>query len=455
MKEDEMRVKLFMLSVMAALLVALLMAGCAGAPPPNVQQTVQAVATNVAPTAAAASQTIQAVVTNAAPTIAAAATNIAPTVAAVQTTVAQPSGEAIRIGGGFALTGDESSLDLPTANGAKLAAKEINAAGGVLGRQVNLIVHDSQYKMDVTAQVCKQFVEQDKVQAVIGFTDTDSVLACGPTIQAAGLPFITAGATSPKIPTQVGDKMFLACFGDNVQAAAGAEFATKTFGKNAYLLWDKGVEYTTLLASYFKARFSELGGTIALEDSYDDKATDFSAQITKAKALPKPPDFYYISAMPYNIGPVVKQFRDAGLTGPIVGGDGYDDPSWIAADGKAAENVYFSTHALNDPTKGTDAYKKFFAAYKAEYGHDPENAFAALGYDSMYLMADALKRAGSTDPAALKAAIEATKNFPGITGSITFSPTTHVPQKGVTIIAIKDGQYTLGAQVVPEKVPNP
>jgi branched-chain amino acid transport system substrate-binding protein len=249
--------------------------------------------------------------------------------------------------------------------------------------------------------------------------------------------------------------MFLACFGDNVQAAAGAEFAAKQFGKNAYLLWDKGVEYTTLLGSYFKARFTELGGTLALEDSYDDKATDFSAQIAKVKALPKQPDFYYIAAMPYNIGTVVKQFRDAGLTGPIVGGDGYDDPSWVEAAGAASNNVYFTTHALNDATLGTDAYKKFFADYQKEYGHDPENAFAGLGYDSVYLLVDAIKRAGSTDAQAIKTALENTKNFPGITGSITFSADSHVPQKGVTIIALKDGKYTLGAEVVPEKVPAP
>src|SRR6266481_4418608 len=104
----------------------------------------------------------------------------------------------INIGGGFALTGDESSLDLPAANGAKLAVKEINAAGGVLGRQINFIVHDSQYKMDVTAQTAKQFVEQDKVPLMIGYTDTDSVLASGPTFQTAKIPFITVGATSPK-----------------------------------------------------------------------------------------------------------------------------------------------------------------------------------------------------------------------------------------------------------------
>jgi branched-chain amino acid transport system substrate-binding protein len=330
------------------------------------------------------------------------------------------SGGPIRIGGGFALTGDESALDLPAANGAKLAVKEINAAGGVIGRQLDLIIHDSQYKMDVTAQTAKQFVEQDKVPLFIGYTDTDSVLASGPVMQSNKIPFITVGATSPKIPTQVGDMMFLACFGDNVQAAAGAEYSFKKFGKNAYFMWDKGVEYTTLLGQYFKSRFKELGGNIVLEDSYEDKATDFSAQIAK-----------------------------------IVGGDGYDTPDLVKVAGAAADNVFFTTHALMDATGGTDPIKKFIAAYNKEYGHDPENAFAALGYDTVYLLADAIKRANGTDSAAIKKALEETKGFQGITGSVTFSGGAHVPQKGVTVIAITGGKLTLGAEVVPEKVPAP
>jgi branched-chain amino acid transport system substrate-binding protein len=365
------------------------------------------------------------------------------------------AGGTIKIGGGFALTGAESSLDLPAANGANLAVKQINATGGVNGQQIDFIVHDSQYNMAVTAQTAKQFVEQDKVPLFIGYTDTDSVLASGPTFQSAKIPFITVGATSPKIPTQVGDMMFLACFGDNVQAAVGAEYSYKTFGHNAYFLWDKGIEYTTLLGAYFKTRFTELGGTIALEDSYADDATDFSAQITKIKALSPQPDFYYVAAMPYNIGPLVKQFRDAGITGPIVGGDGYDTPDLLSVAGAAADNVYFTTHALMDATGGTDGIKKFITDYKAEYGHDPENAFAALGYDTVYLLVDAIKRAGSTDSAAVKAAIEATKDFAGITGAISFSADSHVPQKGVTVIAVKGGKFTLGAELVPEKVPAP
>jgi branched-chain amino acid transport system substrate-binding protein len=365
------------------------------------------------------------------------------------------TGSTITIGGGFALTGDESALDLPAANGAKLAVKEINAAGGVLGKQINFPIHDSQYKMDVTAQTAKQFVEQDKIPLMIGYTDTDSVLAAGPTFQNAKIPFITVGATSPKIPTQVGDMMFLACFGDNVQAAVGAEYSYDKFGHNAYFLWDKGIEYTTLLGQYFKTRFTELGGTIALEDSYQDKATDFSAQLAKIKALPTKPDFYYVAAMPYDVGTLVKQFRAAGITGPIVGGDGYDTPDLLTVAGTASDNVFFTTHALMDATGGTDGIKKFMAAYKTEYTHDPENAFAALGYDTIYLLADAVKRANGTDSAAVKAALEATKDFKGITGNVTFAPNVHVPQKGVTMIAVTGGKFTLGAEMVPTKVPAP
>lgn len=361
--------------------------------------------------------------------------------------------DTIKIGGGFDLSGTESSLDLPASNGAQLAIKEINAAGGVLGKQLEFVLRDSKYQMDTTAVIAKQFVEEDKVAAVIGFTDSDSVLAAGPIIQDAGIPFLTAGATSPKLPDQVGDMMFLACFGDNVQAAAGAEYAFKNFGKTAYLLSDMGVEYTTLLGQYFKARYTEMGGTIVLEDTYEDSATDFSAQITKLKALATQPDFYYIAAMPYNVGPVVKQLREAGLTGPVVGGDGYDTPDLVSVAGESANDVYFTTHALMDKDNGTDGIKKFIAAYNAEYGHDPENAFAALGYDSAYLLADAIKRAGSTDPKAIQAALLDTKDFPGITGSITFANGSHVPQKGVTLIKVMDQKLTLAAEVVPEKVP--
>ncbi|HVU14954.1 MAG TPA: ABC transporter substrate-binding protein [Phototrophicaceae bacterium] len=360
--------------------------------------------------------------------------------------------DTIKIGLGFDLSGAESSLDLPASNGAMLAIKEINANGGILGKQVEGVSHDTRYDMALTAQVAHQFVEQDQVSAVVGFTDSDSVLAAGPIIQAAHIPFITAGATSPLLPDQVGDMFFMACFGDNVQASAMAEYAYKNFGHTAYLLWDQGVEYTTLLAGYFKTRFTQLGGTIVLEDTYADDATDFSTQITKLRALSTQPDFYFVSAMPYNVGPAVLQMRQAGIDGPITGGDGYDTPDIVSVAGDSANNVYFTTHALMDPDNGTDAIKGFFKSYTAEYGHAPENAFAALGYDAMNLLADAITRAGSTDADAIQQALLQTSNFPGVTGSITFANGSHIPQKAVTIIKIADQKFTLAQQLVPEVV---
>ena len=179
-----------------------------------------------------------------------------------------------------------------------------------------MVTHDSQYDMAVTAQTARQYVEEDGVRPSSATPTATPSLASGPIFQEAGIPFITVGATSPLIPDPGRGPMFLASFGDNVQAAAGAEYALEAFGDSAYLLWDKGQTYTTLLAEYFKARFTEAGGTIVAEDTYESDATDFAAQIAKIKALPEQPAFYYVAAMPGNIGIVVKQMRDAGLDRP-------------------------------------------------------------------------------------------------------------------------------------------
>jgi len=192
-----------------------------------------------------------------------------------------------------------------------------------------------------------------------------------------------------------------------------------------------------------------------LEDVYSGNASNFSVQIGRLKALPKQPDFYYIAAMPYSIGPIVKQFRNVGLVGPIVGGDGYDTPDIISIAGNASDNVFFTSHALMDSEKGTIGIKRFIVAYNKEYGHDPENAFAALGYDAIYLIADAIGRTGSTDPAEIHKAIQDTRDFPGITGRISYPNGVHVPRKSVSIIAIKDGKFTLEAEFEPKKVPPP
>ncbi len=379
---------------------------------------------------------------------------IATLVAGTATAVAA---DAIKIGGTYNLTGGMASLDVPAANGSKLAVKEINAAGGVLGQQIQFILYDGKTDSATNGNIATQLVTSDKVVAIVGNTDSDSALAIGPIAQKAGIPYLTAGATSPQLPNQVGDCMFLEPFGDNVQAAAGAEFAVnKLNARTCWLFWDKGAEYTTLLAKYFKERYAELGGKIVLEDTYTQGDTDFSAQITRLKALRPQPAMLYVAALQASdAGAIAKQIRDAGIKLPMVGGDGYDGPELVGVGGVGAENVYFSTHSLMDTKSGNAKMKAFIASYNKEYGHDPESAFAALGYDAVYLMADAIKRAGSTSSKAIRDALAATKGFAGVTGSVTYQPGQRIPQKTVTIVAIKNGAYSLGALVIPQKVPAP
>jgi len=364
--------------------------------------------------------------------------------------------EPVKIGVIYNLTGGMASLDVPSNNGAKLAAKEINDAGGVLGRPLELVVYDGKTDATTIGNAATQLVESDKVVAMMGFSDTDMTLAAAPIAAQNGLVFVTSGATSPKLPEHVPTYLYMSCFGDNVQAAAAAEFSFNTLGaKSAYLLIDKGMEYTLLLGQYFKERFTEMGGQIVLEDTYQTGDKDYSAQITKFKALSEAPDILFISSGPDEVGVVVKQFRDAGVDKPIVGGDGYDTPLLVEIAGPGSENVYFTTHSLMDPDLGTEAVKKFISAYQAEYKTLPENAFAGLGYDTVKLIVDAITRANSTDPKAILDALSKTTNLPGVTGSITYQPGSRIPQKGVTIILVKDGKFTLATELVPEKVPAP
>jgi branched-chain amino acid transport system substrate-binding protein len=368
---------------------------------------------------------------------------------------AEAAGDPIKIGAPANLTGALASLDAPALNGEKLKVKEINDAGGVLGRQLELVVYDTKTDPTVIASVGSQLINQDHVPVISGFTDSDSVLALGPIAQQAGIPFVTPGATSPKLPEQVGNDMFLACFGDNVQAAAGADFLPKSLkAKSAYLISDNSTEYTTLLASYFKQAYEHNGGKLLGEDYYKSGDKSFAAQITKLKALGTRPDAVYIAAMPDDIGLVVKQMRQSGITEPIVGGDGYDTPLLLSVGGGAANGVYYSTHAFMSED-GTPAIKKFYEAYQKAYGTPPENAFAALGYDTIGLIADAIRRAGAAEPAKIRDALAATQGYQGVTGTISYPKDTRVPQKTVTMIGVKDDKLMLGAEVTPTWIPSP
>lgn len=361
---------------------------------------------------------------------------------------AAPAAETIKIGALYGVTGGMSSIDAPGMNGMKLAAKQINAAGGVLGKQIELIAIDGKTDQTATTNAASEMINVHKVVAIGGLNDSTFALAAGPIAQQAGIPFVTAGATLPSLPEQVGDFFFMAPFGDDAQAYAIADYAIDDLGaKTAYMLVDQAYDFTTALAKFFKERFTGRGGTIVLEDIYKSGDTDFSAQIAKVKALDPQPDVLFISAVPSEAGLTTKQFREAGLKQPIISGDGFDTTLIAEVAGENADDVYYSTHAgLDNPDPKV---QNFVKAYTEEYGRGPENAFAALGYDTMNLIADAIKRAGSTDPKAIRDALAATQGFNAITGQITYKEGQRKPDKPVTIIKVQDGKYSFVKEIKP------
>jgi len=362
----------------------------------------------------------------------------------------------VKIGAIYNLSGSQASLGRPSLNGSILAVEQLNARGGLLGRLVELIAVDGRTDPARIARKTRSLVHLPGLSAITGLSDTTMVLAAAPITEKARMVFLTSGATSPRVPIEFPKFYFMACFGDNTQAAAGAEYAFSTLGaKTAYLLFDETTDYTVLLAKYFKERYLQLGGQIVGEDTYDGGAADFSAQIAKIKGLATPPDMLYVASGPDEIGPLVKQLRDAGVDVPVFGGDGYDTPLLLEIAGAAANDVYFTTHALFDRAQATPRQKRFIDAYKARFGTPPESSFAGLGYDAINLLAAAIELAGSAQQKVIRGALEATQDFPGVTGTISFAPGVHIPEKQVTIVRIRDGAPTLAAILTPQAVPSP
>lgn len=355
--------------------------------------------------------------------------------------------EMINIGTIYNLTGGQASLDQPSYNGFKMAADEINAAGGINGKMINVVSYDGKTEQTTVASNVKKMIDVDKCIVVAGLSDSNYALAAGAIAQEKGIPFITSGATLPTLPEQVGDFAFLAPFGDNIQAYATADFALNDLSaKKAYLLIDQSMEFTKTLAFFFEERYKANGGEIVLTDNYMNKDPDFSAQIDRFLAEASDAQILFVAGVPDDAGVIVKQFRDKGVTLPIISGDGFDTPLLLEVAGAAADNTYVGTHASlenQDPK-----VQNFVKAYEAAYGTAPENAFAALGYDTMYLIADALNRASdNTDPAAIRDAIGATAGLKGVTGTVTYENGSRVPTKSVTINKVEGGKFVFQKEV--------
>lgn len=350
--------------------------------------------------------------------------------------------DAIKIGALYNLTGGMSSLDGPSLKGAQLAVKQINAGGGLLGKQIELIAPDGKTDQQETAKAAQRVLSEGVI-AGIGQSDTTFVMAGAPLFQEKGIPFVTSGATHPELPQWVGNFMFMTPFGDDDQSFAIADYTFDKLKVKRVAVWtDNSMDFTKALSKFFIQRFKERGGEVVGEDVFMMGDTNFSAQIARLAALDPKPDAVFISAIPSEAGLSVKQIREQGIKMPIVSGDGFDTELVASVPGpELANDVYFSTHTY----RGDDRLEvtKFIADYKAEYGIDPENAFAPLGYDALMLVADAVKRANSAEPAKIRDALAETRGFKAVTGEISYTRPSMVPPKPVAIVSVKGGKYAV------------
>jgi branched-chain amino acid transport system substrate-binding protein len=322
--------------------------------------------------------------------------------------------DAIKIGEFSSLTGKEASFGQFSHNGTQLAIDEINARGGVLGKPIQLIYEDDQSKAGQAATVVRKLISSDKVVAILGEVASSRSLEAAPVCQASQIPMITPASTNPDV-TEKGDLIFRTCFTDAFQGKLLAEFAAKSLkAKKVAVLIDTKSDYSVGLANNFKQAFLANGGEIVSERNYSGGDKDFRAQLTTIKAAR--PDAVFIPGYYTDVGLLIRQARQVGIRAALFGGDGWGSPSLPQVAGAAIEGTYYSTHFSADENRAE--VQDFVAKYKAKYGVSPD-AMAALGYDSALILADAIKRAGSTDAQKLRAAIASTKDFACVTGPIS------------------------------------
>lgn len=351
-------------------------------------------------------------------------------------------GDNVRVGVFMSLTGSTANFGISSVNGIKMAADEVNATGGINGKQVELLVQDDRSDASEAATIVTKFVTQDQVHAILGEVASSRSIAAAPIAQNAKIPMLTPSSTNPEV-TKKGDFIFRSCFIDPVQGAAIAQFAARTLGaKRAAIMVDRKNDYSTGLAQVIDEVFARLGGQVVATQSYQEGDQDFNAQLTSLKG--SNPEVIFVPGYYNDVGLIAKQARDKGITVPLIGGDGWDSAQLYAIGGSALNGSYFSNHY--SPYDTDAKVQKFVNDYKARYNTIPD-ALAATAYDAAHIMFDAIKRANSLDGTAIRDALAATKSFPGVTGDVTFNENRDAV-KPIVMIEIKDG----GTYAVRERV---
>jgi len=340
--------------------------------------------------------------------------------------------DAVPVGAIFPLSGAVAFYGNESRDGALLAIEEINAAGGLLGRQLTLISEDDEGNAEKSVNAFTKLSTRDKVSFIIGSSTSGPTQAMTSLAQQNKVLLISPSATNIDV-TKAGDYIFRACFIDPFQGVVGADFAFNTLGsRRAAVLYDAGADYNTGLADSFKGQFRSNGGQVVADEAYQTGDVDFNAQITRIRAAN--PDVVYLPNYYNDVSLQAKQLRDQGITCALVGGDGWD--SLIDNAGDEILNGFWSSGFASDTTDPRGV--TFVRAFESRFNR-PASQFAALGYDSMLLVADAIRAAGTFDSAAVK---DAMVRLSGayVTGNIRFDSDRN-PIKGATILEIvrKDG----------------
>ena len=367
------------------------------------------------------------------------------------------SDEKVIIGAALCQTGIQAPLDEPALRGAQLAVDELNANGGILGREVELVAMDGKSDPVTVGNVAKQMLEQGAV-AIIAPSDFDFGGPASREAQAAGAVGISPCASSPLYGSAaLGDMQFTMSMWNTTMGAVTAEYAYNDLGyRSVYVITDDFIDYTKSLSKYFIVRFEELGGEVIFEDTYTQGQADVSAQLARIKALDTPPDFIYISSYMPDLALMIRTLRESGVTQPVVGGDSYDDPGLFEALGaEYGSEVYFDTHGYmsND---GNPGYEDWAAAYEEKFGEAPEAVWILPGYDVVMVLAEAMEIAGTTDgPEVAKAMEENT--FDLFTGELDWSDAAsgHEPNKAAALVKLTGGVPEFLGWKIPEKLPAP
>lgn len=357
----------------------------------------------------------------------------------------------VKIGINYELTGGVASYGEASVKGIEMAFDEINAAGGINGMKIVPVKVDNKSDAAEATSLATRLMTQEGVVACLGPATSGNFMATIPVAMGNKIPIISASATADEGVTTdakgtVNDYVFRLCFNDSFQGITMANFASQNLSaKKAVIIQDKSSDYAEGLAKNFIKTFEAAGGTIVAQEGYVSKDKDFNSILTSIKG--KDFDVIFLPGYYQEAGLVIKQARGLGIDAPILGADGFDSPVLLELAGASALNdVYFSNHYSSldqDPM-----VQDFIKAYKAKYNEDP-NAFNALGYDLGKYIADAIQRAGSTDPTAIKDALASTENFAGVTGSFSMGKD-HNPIKSIVVIGLKDGVQSTSVKVEPK-----